>query len=175
MPETTRPEYLKTYEYNKDKLTLEFINERVKHQAEFLQRLDRAAFGITIDGQGKIFFTKQDAPVGGKQAENEDNFNKLVNSFRDSTLQYAEKVKNYFGVLDVRIVGGAIAITFDSSKQVPQELLHFIDEEQRGGHVGATDEIGERFLGVIIVDTNSNLRKDGVTPTVSMQHEWWHH
>lgn len=98
---------------------------------------------------------------------------RLRKDFKESSLQRLEQIKSSSdGILDIQFIGGAIVITYDSSKKelsAPNLMGNL--SSSRGEHFHARNGT----LGHILVDLNPSKRQDGVDATTTAIHELTHH
>jgi hypothetical protein len=161
----------------KEQKELKDINKEIRTAATYLQRLDKYAEGVDVDADsGNIDFKKQDLELvvdpAVKQYQN--NFTKVNASFGEDAQKCAESMKKTKGVLDAKVVMGAVVVTYNSAREIP-EKLKFEPETSRAEHVGPADEPTGRYLGLVTIDISKQRRQDQVTPTVSAVHELRHH
>ncbi len=154
------------------------LDTHVKHAAEYLGRLDKQAEEIEIDSvSGEILeIVPYPAPVLKPHlSDYERRYTELQRKFEAQSAAHITELNQTPGVLDAKLVMGALVITYDSSKQTPPNLpyVEFIPatDTSRGRYGRANKDA----LGVVVIDLNQNKRADNVPPTVSAVHELQHH
>lgn len=163
-----------------EEITLHELDEKIRNSAHFLERLDAMADNIAIDSSSGAI-TIKDINLPKEIGENptqqyEKTFRTSIKQFEGKNQQHLTLLKSDSAVLDAKIFMGAIVVTFDSSKKVPQ-LLGEETDCPRGWHKDAKINLdGTGFFGLVAVDLNLEKRKiDRVEPSVSATHELRHH
>lgn len=160
---------------------LERLDQRIKVAAQTLTELDKYAENISVDEQGNIQLAGDEEIASQvSDATYKSHLEELLARFKDSNELYYQIIKRDQNVIDAKIIGGAIVVTFDSSKGRPgrlhQDARGFIDQASSFEARGENDGIQRHyFLAVIGIDLNPERRKDGIPPTVTVQHEFRHH
>lgn len=171
---------LNTEEWNKDQLltpenfSAKEIEKVVVQTAEFLKKLDQAVLAIGVNpSSGKIEYTPQSVLIS-EHAPNQisETYQKIRQKFHERNTVYYQKVKTLSGVLDAKVVNGAVVVTYDSSKTIRPNVTVGVNFEvrTRSEHYQAAD----RYSGLIVIDINPQNRLDGVSATTSLQHELRH-
>lgn len=162
----------KTVELGKERAE---IDSRIIVAAKYLERLDNYAEFVTVNTlTGAIEYTKPkliditDPDVLAYQK----NFTNLLKTFSDRNKAYRQMLIQTQGILDVKDIMGALVVTYDSSKAVPNIPDLFLDKEEDPR--GQSSPTTEKYLGVVVIDLNQAKRTDGVSPTVSAAHELHH-
>lgn len=162
-----------TTENNIERKELEDLNEGIKIAAQYLNRLDKYAEFVNIDPEtGFIEYNKprlddiSDDRVKGYQ----QSFTGLLKTFSERNRLYMQQLQSDPHILDIQDIAGAIVVTYDSSKGIPNIGMN-IQDNAREMMYGASSE----YLGLAIIDINPAKRQDGVTPTTSAIHELQHH
>ncbi len=154
------------------------LDVHVKHAAEYLARLDKQAEQIEIDSVSGEILEIVPYPTPSLEphlSDYEKRYTQLRQKFEAQSTACVTELKQTPGVLDAKLVMGAVVVTYDSSKQTPVDLPY-------AEFISATDSSRGRYgrasksaLGVVIVDLNPNKRADNIPPTVSTVHELQHH
>jgi hypothetical protein len=149
------------------------LHENIKIAAQYLNRLDEYAEFVQIHPEtGAIIYDKPildditDERVKGYQ----QNFTELLRTFLERNQLYIQQLQSDPHILDIKEIAGAIMVTYDSSKGIPNIGMG-ISDNARGIIYPASSE----YLGLAIIDINASKRQDGVSPTISAIHELQHH
>jgi len=161
-----------------EKTPTQELDSRIKSAGMFLATIDQAVTELQIDEEtGKITYQPQTIKIeDSSQQWFAQQHVKITQEYQARQTEALTELRQTPGVLDVQIVGGAVVLTFDSSKQAIElslgdELYKGDEKSDRGSYKNAND----RFLGVVFVDINKDKRDDGVSATISAQHELHHH
>lgn len=154
------------------------LDTRVVVASDFLRIIDQAVGETKIDDvTGKISYAAQTRPITNSSLTwFVEQHSKIVQEYSTRHDEIIKELKIKPGVLDVQLIGGAIVVTFDSSKQTIDLAL---GDEQFKGDVdadrGSYKNANDRFLGAVFIDINQTKRSDNVSAMTTAQHELHHH
>ncbi|MEK7545432.1 MAG: hypothetical protein AAB551_04890 [Patescibacteria group bacterium] len=147
----------------------------IKLHAKILSAMDAMAFGFSISQEGKISKPTNGITFNGEEAEIGENIATLLNEKRASTNKKAEETKKQEGVIDAMNSLGAVIVTYDSSKKIPEIFLSPGSAELEEGTRGHWTPGNGECLGIIGIDLNPEKRRSGISSTTSLIHEMHHH
>lgn len=152
------------------------LNTELRLAAQFLERMDKIAEGVTVDpSTGKIGHSMPSFSEALPQRaadQYEEKYRALLQRFQEKNERYVERAKQDPLILDVCIIHGCVVLTYDSSKGMP---LSVKTELPRRTDRGAYATTQNDYLGVAVIDINKGNRKSGVEPTTTAIHELQHH
>lgn len=162
------------FSITKEEITRMELDQAVERTGQFLSIMDEAVSNATIDPHTrKISSPSQKRSVPEELKDMGEQYVRLVSEYTSKNMEYANKVRQVPGVLDVSMIAGSVVVVCDSSKsEIDQPYLHISRTSERGEHVGAR----KPFLGLVVVDINPDKRRrDGVSASTTLIHELRHH